>query len=261
MADQQLINALRRLGLTEYEAKAYIAIIELGQAEAFEIARRSGVPRTRIYDILSRLEHNGLIQRIRESRPALYTAIPPERSLEPLRRRLFEEISQALDKLKMIYESSKTVSKCNVLLLRGSQVYEAGIELLDKARESILARIVYLPQEVFGEFIDKLRECRRRKIQVYLSIDLRLLKEEIPLNSLEQILEEFNGRSFSPPIPFSFLVSDFQDLLILYVNPGQPRECYGFFVQELGEVGKIMISRIIKEHFLQDFRSNLSSSG
>ncbi|MCD6591484.1 MAG: TrmB family transcriptional regulator [Thaumarchaeota archaeon] len=258
MIDQQLINALRRLGLTEYEARAYVAIIELGRAEASEIAKRSGVPRTRIYDILSRLEHNGLIQKIRESRPALYTAIPPERSLEPLRRRLFDEISQALDRLRILYESSKTVSKCNVLLLRGSQVYETGMELLDRARENILARIVYLPREVFDEFIDKLRACRQRKIKIYLSMDLRLLRDEIPLDRLERILEEFDGRAFSPPMPFSFLASDFRELLILYVNPGQPRECYGFFVQELGEASRIMISRIIKRAFSQDLRSNVN---
>ena len=247
--DRALVEALRKLGLTEYEARAYIAIVELGEAEAFEIARRSGVPRTRIYDILSRLEHSGLIQKIRGSRPALYASIPPERSLEHLKEKLFEEVSQAIDKLKMMYASSKAVSRCNVLLLRGDQAYESALKLLESAEEMIVARIIYLPSQVLEKILEKLRERLRKGIRVYLSMDLKLLRREVPLESLEEVLREFGGRAFSPPIPLSFLVADFRDLLLLYVPPDQPGNCYGFLVQDIGDVGEL-----IKEHLFQDDR-------
>ena len=239
----RLIKALRKLGLTEYEAKAYIASIELGEAEALEIARRSGVPRTRIYDILSRLESLGLIQRLLGSRPAVYIPIPPEKTLESLKNKLVEEISQALDRLKLMYASSKALSRCDVILLRGMQAYKAGLDLIASAEEDVLARIVYLPLSVFEKLVEKLRDAKRKDRKIYLFLDVRLLRREIPLEALEDVLREFDGKMFSPPMPFSFIASDFQDLLLLYASPDQPERCYGFLVYGVGEIGKI-----VKEH-------------
>jgi len=47
-----IVEGLRKLGLTEYEAKAYAALVGMGEASAREVHELSGVPRTRIYDIL-----------------------------------------------------------------------------------------------------------------------------------------------------------------------------------------------------------------
>ncbi|MCC6024161.1 MAG: helix-turn-helix domain-containing protein, partial [Thaumarchaeota archaeon] len=115
---EELVRALRKLGLSEYEARAYIALVELGEADASEISRRSGVPRTRIYDVLGRLESAGIIQKILGSRPVVYSAIPPDRALEPLRRRLFDEVSEAIDRLKLMYASTKTIPRFNMILFR-----------------------------------------------------------------------------------------------------------------------------------------------
>ncbi|HDD42884.1 MAG TPA: TrmB family transcriptional regulator [Nitrososphaeria archaeon] len=242
----KLIKALRKLGLTEYEAKAYIASIELGEAEALEIARRSGVPRTRIYDILSRLESLGLIQRLLGSRPAVYVPIPPEKTLEPLKNKLVEEVSQALDRLKLMYASSKALSRCDVILLRGMQAYKAGLDLIAGAKEDVLARIVYLPLSVFEKLVEKLRDAKWKDRKIYLFLDVRLLRREIPLEVLEEVLGEIDGKMFSPPMPFSFIASDFQDLLLLYASPDQPERCYGFLVHGVGEIGKIVEEHLSK---------------
>ena len=235
---------MKKLGLTEYEARAYVAVVELGEAEAYEVARRSGVPRTRIYDVLSRLENGGLIQKIRESRPAVYAAIPPERSLGPLKNQLVEELSQAIEFLSRLYLSSRSVSKCEVSLLRGVQAYRAALELLDHAAENILVRVVYLPSEVFEVLIGKLRKARERGVEVHLAIDTRLFEKVISLESIENLLKEFGGRTVSPPIPLSFFVADFKDVLLLYVAPDSPEKCYGFLLQDLGEV-----SDLLRKHF------------
>lgn len=60
---EKLVHALKKLGLSEYETRACIALVELGKADASEISRRSGAPRTRIYDVLGKLEEVGKIIR------------------------------------------------------------------------------------------------------------------------------------------------------------------------------------------------------
>ncbi|MCX6668476.1 MAG: TrmB family transcriptional regulator, partial [Methanothrix sp.] len=62
-----LVDGLRKLGLTEYEAKTYAALVGLGEATARGVHEKSGVPRTRIYDILRDLEGKGFVEFIHGS--------------------------------------------------------------------------------------------------------------------------------------------------------------------------------------------------
>ena len=55
-----IVDGLRKLGLTEYEAKAYATLVGMGEATAREVHELCGVPRTRIYDILRDLDGKGL---------------------------------------------------------------------------------------------------------------------------------------------------------------------------------------------------------
>ena len=51
--DADLIGKLKGLGLTEYETKAYITLLSLQKAKAAELAEASGIPRSRVYDVLN----------------------------------------------------------------------------------------------------------------------------------------------------------------------------------------------------------------
>lgn len=59
---QEDINLLKQLGLTTYEAKAYITLSSLIQATADEISDKSDIPRSKIYDVLKRLNSKRLHQ-------------------------------------------------------------------------------------------------------------------------------------------------------------------------------------------------------
>jgi sugar-specific transcriptional regulator TrmB len=54
---------LQALGLTEYEARAYVALLGLGRAQPARIARQSRIPRPKVYETLERLEARGLATR------------------------------------------------------------------------------------------------------------------------------------------------------------------------------------------------------
>lgn len=58
---QELVDSLLAYGLNEYESRAYLALLERGPAVAGDIARRSGIPRPRVYDTLQRLIDSSLV--------------------------------------------------------------------------------------------------------------------------------------------------------------------------------------------------------
>jgi sugar-specific transcriptional regulator TrmB len=244
---EELVRALKKIGLSEYEARAYIGLVELGEADANEVSRRSGIPRTRIYDVLGRLEAAGIIQRILGSRPAIYSAIPPDKAVEPLRRRLFDEVSEAINRLKLMYASTKTIPRFNMILLRGERAYEVIPDLVERAKNDLLARIFYLPSRVLMEFVERLRGLKQRNVRVYFYADARVLRREVPLDQLEEILKELEGSTFTAFVPLSFVCVDFERLLVLYASPKNPSECYGFLVHGFEEVGKIIKDQLVGE--------------
>jgi sugar-specific transcriptional regulator TrmB len=68
------------VGLSKYEACAYLALLGHDDSTAVEVADRAGVPRQRIYDVLISLRDKGLIV-IRDGRPARHSARPPSIAL------------------------------------------------------------------------------------------------------------------------------------------------------------------------------------
>ncbi len=78
MGDPVSVERLVRLGLTLYEARAYVALVRRDASTPAELARLAGVPRPRIYDVLESLVGKGLATD-RPGRTAKYVATPPER--------------------------------------------------------------------------------------------------------------------------------------------------------------------------------------
>ncbi|VVB63783.1 HTH-type sugar sensing transcriptional regulator TrmBL1 [uncultured archaeon] len=92
---ESIVEGLKKIGLTEYEAKAYAALVGLGEATARDIHDASGVPRTRIYDILRDLTNKGFVEFV-EGSPTYYRVVDPDLVMERIR----DEFVEAIDKSK-----------------------------------------------------------------------------------------------------------------------------------------------------------------
>jgi sugar-specific transcriptional regulator TrmB len=112
--DDRRAADLEELGLTNYEARVYLALIRRDVFTAAEVAREAGVPRQRVYDVLE-----GLIRRqlavLHPGRVAGYSAVAPdtavERLIEQQRRSLgrLERLSSELAReLKPTFDSGRT---------------------------------------------------------------------------------------------------------------------------------------------------------
>jgi sugar-specific transcriptional regulator TrmB len=73
---EQLARALSQLGMSSYQAKVYAALASLGSAGVAEIQHVSGVPRTKIYEVLEQLVEMGTVA-FQSGRPVIYSAISP----------------------------------------------------------------------------------------------------------------------------------------------------------------------------------------
>ena len=99
---EKLISALTKFGLSEKEAKVYIECLKLGEATAYEIAIKTKLPRTLVYDILDRLINLTLASVTIKDNKKYFSVINPKRFIEIIeeKKNVIKEILPRLEILK-----------------------------------------------------------------------------------------------------------------------------------------------------------------
>ena len=91
-----LTDKLVELGFSEYEAKAYIALLRESPVTGYQLAKLSGVPRSMIYEVLGKLTARGAAMTLRTGGSTKYAPVPAAEFLDQLHR----ENEQIIDSLK-----------------------------------------------------------------------------------------------------------------------------------------------------------------
>ena len=77
------VEQLTDLGLTRYEAQAYLALVGRDRYTAAEVSRVSAVPRQRIYDVLGSLTRRGMVHEL-PGQVIRYSALDPATAVNQL---------------------------------------------------------------------------------------------------------------------------------------------------------------------------------
>ncbi len=72
-----VLNSIRSLGFTDYEARAYLALLTKSPATAYEVSNGSGVPRPNTYSALNALAARKAIMPV-STNPVRYVPQPPD---------------------------------------------------------------------------------------------------------------------------------------------------------------------------------------
>lgn len=159
-----LVGSLEELGLSRYEAGAYLTMIRKGSLAASEISYYANLPRTKVYSTLKKLEKKRL-SIVSQSKPLICSAIPPEEAfgdIVKLYERRSKNMKKIVERLQRITDDQKpkaseerryyildpnsTLEKIMSLIANSkSSVYAAldgwGIELMSRCRSAMIKAI------------------------------------------------------------------------------------------------------------------------
>ncbi|HNQ32956.1 MAG TPA: helix-turn-helix domain-containing protein [Methanoculleus sp.] len=107
-----LIESLKSLGLTRYEALVYIGLLRVTGATATEIHETSGVPRASVYPVLDRLVQKELVS-VSHTTPKRFDAVPPGQGIENLMRRIEDDAESARSALERLYREKRPEARGN----------------------------------------------------------------------------------------------------------------------------------------------------
>lgn len=96
-----MIQELKDAGLTDGEAKTYLALLELGASTTGPIIDRSGIARSFIYNILEKLLEKGLISYVEKSGKKYYQASDPDRIIDYIEKNK-QRLDESKDKIRKV---------------------------------------------------------------------------------------------------------------------------------------------------------------
>jgi len=109
------IKALENLGLSEKEAKVYLALLELGQASAYRVAQKSGVKKPTTYVLLDELRNKELVVKMPGDKTQMFIAKSPEEFFASARHR----VNSAVESLPEILSVMKKQNKVRTMYFEG----------------------------------------------------------------------------------------------------------------------------------------------
>jgi sugar-specific transcriptional regulator TrmB len=181
-----LIDSLRNLGLTAYEAKVFVALTKKGSSTVADVHDLSGIPRSAVYGALKKLEDKGIVE-IQNTKPMKYKCVPPETAMLRLKTDFDIESGNALWQLEDIYGSADSDGKEeSIWTINGYRnVTEKMMQIINSAKQDIFLTAPHpFYREIPGEtprFAEK-HYCMMHKIlhdKIQSGVRMRLISYEI----------------------------------------------------------------------------------
>lgn len=117
------IRDLTKIGLTSGEIKIYDALLELGETTRTELAKKSGISPSKVYDVVNRLMEKGIVSSVKKHGVLHFSAANPERLKDFLEKKEEEIKSEkvVVDSLlpSLLARYSETKEKTDVEVFYG----------------------------------------------------------------------------------------------------------------------------------------------
>lgn len=176
-------KALERIGLTSYEIRTFATLLKSGEMTASDASQKSGVPYSKIYEVLGTLEGKGWIGSD-DSRPTIYFAKSPSTGVETTRQETEAEFARnqsvILNELMPLYEKSGTSEKPDIWVLSGAANIAAKIlEMVDTCRSEVMIALPEAGEALVSQALPKLRLLHDRGVGITVLTSDRMDSDSI----------------------------------------------------------------------------------
>ncbi len=183
MVSETTRRALKDFGLTEYEVKAYIALVEAGPMPASQLSTTATIPYSKIYEILGNLERKGWVES-EQGRPSKYFPKPPATALESSRVRMENTLkssqSEAMSELQPLYEKKGVQERPDIWIVRGqNNILDRIRETLGRTKRELLVAMPVVPESVISIATPLLSLMSSRGIKVSIMVPSLTGKDSI----------------------------------------------------------------------------------
>jgi HTH-type transcriptional regulator, sugar sensing transcriptional regulator len=148
--DEGVLDRLRILGMSLYEARIYVGLLRHGPQNGNEVSKSAGIPSSKVYSTLERLASKGIVHSVRRGSGTQYVCISPQELVHRFRAE-FEEpmdyLESTLPALAAFEPAGEVLTVSGLDAIRENSRYIVG----DAAKE------IYI--SVWAEDVEHLSEA------------------------------------------------------------------------------------------------------
>ena len=176
-------KAMESMGLTGYEIKAIATLLVAGEQTASETSQKSGIPYSKMYEVLGQLEDKGWIGSD-DSRPTRYFAKSPITSLETIKQKTEEEFARnqsiIANELAPLYEKSGTSEKPDIWVLSGTiNIITKILEMVESCKNEVMIAVPEASKELVKQALPKLRFLHDKGVKITILTSDKLGPESL----------------------------------------------------------------------------------
>jgi sugar-specific transcriptional regulator TrmB len=205
LREMRSFEVLRRAGLSGHEAVIYLSLLIKGDMPARKICEETGIPYSKVYVNLSKLERDGWVSKIR-GRPVIYRARPVEEVAELIverARRLAEEIertvSSDIEEMRMRIATTSRIS----FSYSRNEALRAIKSLIKEAKKEVLILLSHDDEDL----LSSIAPARAR---------MRILTTRKNMEILKRRVLDANFKEISVLLPLSMMIFDNSSLLMIF---------------------------------------------
>ncbi|SKC65944.1 TrmB family transcriptional regulator [Maledivibacter halophilus] len=187
-----IIEDMKKLGLNEYEVKAYLKLLEEYPVNGYVLSKNSGIPRSRIYEVLDNLKKKQIVFEQIEDNTTIYYPLDPELLISKIKNNFDNILSHVEEYTKKVY--SKQEKENDLIVIKGrNNIIDFINTLISEAKKRIAVSIW---EEEINDISKGLNEAINRGIMlrgIYFGKN-NPFKEIITHRRIERYLSEKSER-------------------------------------------------------------------
>jgi sugar-specific transcriptional regulator TrmB len=255
-------RALIDFGLSEYEARVYLALLEMPGAAASTLARQARVPRTRVYDVLKGLLERGFVSRTSGKR-LTYRPVPPAQAVDALvaeererRSRQDASLSRLTEALQKVYAGAEAAAgpeEFVEIIKNPLQIMARANSLCGRAESRVLSfsKPPYVmgpppegdPEEVF----DAAAEAVKRDVRFRAVYEVPAEGDPVLMQVAEHCVRQGEEIRLASYVPMKMIVRDGREVIISLEDPATAETTVTSLVIEhraLAEACEILFEKV-----------------
>ncbi len=160
--DQELLimNNMKKLGFSEYESKAYLKLLEEFPLNGYALSKNSGIPRSRIYEVLKSLINKQLVFEQEEEKNKLYYPVDPDIVIKKLKTHYDEMLDGISQFTSRVYKEKKQDDR--LVIIKGRQNIIEFLIMLIKGAENRIAVSIW--EEEIRDLVGELKTAMERGV-------------------------------------------------------------------------------------------------
>lgn len=163
MISQSILNDMKKLGFSAYEVKAYMSLLEQYPINGYGLSKISGIPRSRIYEVLKSLEEKQVVFIQQDRDATLYYPLEPNLLIRKLREDL-EAVIQRVDQMAAS-QFNRAKEDQRMIVIKDRVKILDFLKLVIGEAQTRIALSIW--EEEIRELVKPLKEAEARGIRIH----------------------------------------------------------------------------------------------